>query len=568
MAASSEERIRAAIAEALATMGVADAQVQLERPRDSAHGDLATNVALTLASRLRRSPRQIADELAGRIDVSQAGVTAVEVAGPGFLNFRLAGVALAEGLRDVLALDESYGRSSTGAGERVMVEWVSANPTGPLHAGHGRQAALGDAICELLEWTGWSVHREFYYNDAGKQMEMLAASVWARYQQVLGESAAVPEGGYQGEYVVEVAKGLVAEVGDRYRNDASPAALDAMRAFAVRVLMAEIQRDLADFRVRFDCLYRESSLYEDGRVERTVEALRATGLAYEHEGALWLRTTHFGDDKDRVMLRSNGMPTYFLPDVAYHMSKWERGFRRVINVQGADHHGTVTRVRAGVRALGLPEGYPDYVLHQMVRFERGGVEVKASKRAGSYTTLREVFEEVGVDVTRYFFQMRRPEAHLLFDLDAALDQSEKNPVYKIQYAHARMHSIFAKAGLDPASVRAEGVSLGLLEHPAERELVKQLLEFPETVERAAAAYAPHLICDYLEATAGLVNSWYHAGNPSRDPGLAVLVAEPGLRAARLVLARAVLIVIRNGLRVLGISAPRRMDRPDEARGAA
>jgi arginyl-tRNA synthetase len=290
---------------------------------------------------------------------------------------------------------------------------------------------------------------------------------------------------------VDVAKSFVAEVGERYRGDDSPSALDAMRAFAVRALMTEIQRDLADFRVRFDELYRESSLYEDGRVDGTVAALRATGLAYEHDGALWLRTTEFGDQKDRVMLRRDGTPTYFLPDVAYHMTKWERGFQNVINVQGADHHGTVPRVRAGLRALGLPEGYPEYVLHQMVTVERGGVEVKFSKRAGSYTTLRELFEEVGVDVVRYFFQMRRPEAHLVFDLDVALDQSEKNPVYKVQYAHARMHSIFAKAGLAPGTVDAQAADVGLLEHPAERELVKQLLEFPETVERAAAARAPH-----------------------------------------------------------------------------
>ena len=558
-----EERIRTAILQALSTMGVADAQVQLERPRDPSHGDLASNVALTLAKQLRKAPRQIAEELKSRIDPAQAGITDVEVAGPGFLNFRLAGGTLAQRLADVLTLDEAYGRSATGAGEKIMVEWVSANPTGPLHMGHGRQAALGDAICHLLEWTGWSVHREFYYNDAGNQMEMLGASVWARYQQVLGEPAEVPENGYQGEYIIDVAKRFITDVGDRYRNDGSQEALDAMRIFAVRVLMAEIQRDLADFRVSFDCLYRESSLYEDGRVDRTVEALRATGYTYEHEGALWLRTTAFGDDKDRVMLRGNGLPTYFLPDVAYHMSKWERGFHRVINVQGSDHHGTVTRVRAGVRALGLPEGYPDYVLHQMVRFERGGVEVKASKRAGSYTTLRELYEEVGVDVTRYFFQMRRPEAHLLFDLDLALEQSDRNPVYKIQYAHARMHSIFAKAGIDPATVRADGVNLGLLEHPSERELVKHLLEFPETVERAAAGRAPHLMCDYLEEAAGQVNSWYHAGNPSRDPGLAVLAPDPGLRAARLVLARSVLIVLRNGLRILGITTPQRMERATE-----
>jgi arginyl-tRNA synthetase len=561
---TSEERIRAAIGRALATIGAPEVEVQLERPRDPSHGDLASNVALTLASRMKRAPRQIAETLSQAIDPTDAGVTSVEVAGPGFLNFRLAVGALAEGLRAILLLDEAYGKSAAGEGERIMVEWVSANPTGPLHLGHGRQAALGDAICHLLECTGWSVHREFYYNDSGKQMELLGASVWARYQQALHEPAEVPEGGYQGQYVVDIARSLVDEVGDRYRNDASPEALDRVRRFAVRLLMAEIQRDLADFRVHFDVLYRESSLYEEGRVAATVAALRGTGLVYEHDGAVWLRTTEFGDQKDRVMLRGDGTPTYFLPDIAYHETKWERGFHHVINVQGADHHGTVPRVRAGLRALGRPERYPEYVLHQMVTVERGGVEVKFSKRAGSYTTLRELYEEVGVDVARYFFQMRRPDAHLVFDLDVALDQSEKNPVYKVQYAHARMHSIFAKAGLDSATLSPDGVDLGRLAHPSERELVKQLLDFPETVERAAAARAPHVMCDYLEQTAGQVNSWYHAGNPSRDPGLAVLVPDPALRAARLVLARAVIIVLRNGLRILGITAPQRMERPEEA----
>ena len=557
---TAEERIRAALAGALASMGVEDAAVQLERPRDPAHGDLASNVALSLASRLRRPPRQIADEIARTLDLEEAGVASVEVAGPGFMNFRLALGAIAEGLREILTLDEAFGRSATGGGERVMVEWVSANPTGPLHLGHGRQAALGDAIAALLEWTGWNVHREFYYNDSGQQMELLARSVWARYQEALGEPTEIPEGGYHGEYVADVARSFVDEVGDLYRDDESAAALEAMRRFAGRVLMEEIQRDLDEFRVRFDEHYRESSLYEEGKVDRTVAALRGTGLVYDREGAVWLRTTEFGDQKDRVMLRGSGAPTYFLPDVAYHVTKWERGFRATINVQGADHHGTVARVRAGLRALGLPEGYPEYVLHQMVTVERGGEEVKLSKRAGSYTTLRELFEEVGVDVARWFFQMRRPEAHLVFDLDVALDPSEKNPVYKVQYAHARMHSIFAKAGVDAAGVSAEGVDLARLEHPSERELVKRLADFPETLERAAASRAPHVLCDYLEQTAGQVNSWYHAGNPSRNPELAVLVPDAELRGARLALARAVQIVLRNGLRVLGIHAPQRMER--------
>ncbi|MEQ9569020.1 MAG: arginine--tRNA ligase, partial [Longimicrobiales bacterium] len=515
------ERISGALATALAAMGFDDARVHLERPRDPDHGDWATNVAMTLAGTLRRPPRQIAEELRDRLDLAEAGVTEVQVAGPGFLNFRLSTGAVASELADIVAADEAWGRSDDGEGRPIVVEWVSANPTGPLHAGHGRQAALGDAVCTLLEWTGWAVHREFYYNDSGKQMERLAESVRARYRQTFGDEAPLPEEGYRGDYVAEVAQAFRAAHGDGFRHDEGTDALDAMRRFAVEQLRGVQNRDLGDFGVRFDRFYLESSLYAEGRVDDAVARLRETGLVYEHEGATWLRTTEFGDDKDRVMLRSDGTPTYFLPDVAYHLTKWERGFHHAINVQGADHHGTVARVRAGLRALGLPEGYPEYVLHQMVRVERDGQEVKASKRAGSYTTLRDLLDEVGVDVTRWFFLMRKPEAHLVFDLDAALDQSDKNPVYKVQYAHARMHSIFAKAGVEADAVDPDGVDLSRLSDDHERELIKRLAEFPETVARAAQARAPHLLCDYLEQTAGAVNAWYHAGNPGRNPALAV-----------------------------------------------
>ena len=558
-----DERIRAQLAEVLKALGVDDAQVHLERPRDPEHGEWATNVALTLAGRLRRAPRQIAEEIRAQLDLEAAGVTAVEIAGPGFLNFRLSDGAVASVLADILGADDEWGRSEEGEQRRIIVEWVSANPTGPLHAGHGRQAALGDGICTLLSWTGWSVYREFYYNDSGKQMERLGESVWARYQEALGEPAEVPEGGYQGEYIADVAAAFRDAHGAGFRGDRTPETLGAMQRFAVAALRQVQDRDLNDFGVRFDNHYLESSLYVEGRVDATADRLRETGLVYEHEGATWLRTTEFGDDKDRVMLRGDGTPTYFLPDVAYHLAKWERGFHHAINVQGSDHHGTVARVRAGLRALGLPEGYPEYVLHQMVRVERDGEEVKFSKRAGSYTTLRDLLDEVGVDVTRYFFLMRKPEGHLVFDLDAALDHSDKNPVFKIQYAHARMHSIFAKAGVEVDGVQAGGADLEGLSDDHERELIKRLSEFPETVSRAAQARAPHVLCDYLEQTAGAVNAWYHAGNPGRNPGLAVLTDDPGLRAARLVLARAVLIVLRNGLELLGLSAPTRMQRSDD-----
>ena len=555
-----QDAIRSALRAVIAGLGADAGEIQLERPRDPSHGDLASNVAMTLAGRLRRAPREIAEAIADQLDLAAAGVETVEVAGPGFLNFRLSSGAVASVVEDIVRQDASYGRSDVGGGQAVMVEFVSANPTGPLHLGHGRQAALGDTIASLLEWTGHRVHREFYYNDSGRQMELLALSVRARYREELGRDEAIPEGGYQGAYIRDIALAFIEEFGDRYLEDESDEALDVVRHFAVAMLRDEQDRDLHDFRVHFDEYFLESSLYDRGLVDQTVDRLAATGHVYQHEGATWLRTTDFGDQKDRVMIRGNGLPTYFLPDVAYHMNKWERGFHRVINVQGSDHHGTVARVRAGLQALGLPDGYPEYVLHQMVRVERDGQEVKFSKRAGSYTTLRELYEEVGVDVTRYFFQMRKPDAHLLFDLDVALDQSDKNPVYKIQYAHARMCSIFARADLELESVDAEGLDLDLLEADTERELLKRLGEFGGAVERAAEHSAPHVLCDYLEQTAGTANSWYHAGNPTRNPELAVLVDDPALRGARLALARAVQIVLRNGLAVLGIDAPTRMVR--------
>ncbi|MGB1841271.1 MAG: arginine--tRNA ligase [Longimicrobiales bacterium] len=557
------DAIKTALGAVLEEMGAPIGTIMLERPRDPSHGDLATNVALMLAKPLSRAPRQIAEEIAERLDLAAAGVDSVEVAGPGFLNFRLASGAVASVIDDILQADEAWGRSDVGKGQPVMVEFVSANPTGPLHVGHGRQAALGDGVASLLDWTGWDVHREYYYNDAGRQIDQLTFSVRARYRQALGVDEPVPEDGYQGEYVRDVADAFVKEVGDRYRDDASDVANDAIRVHAVKMLREEQDRDLSDFRVRFDEYFLESGLYSGGRVDATIQALRDTGLVYEHEGATWLKTSDFGDQKDRVMVRSNGQPTYFLPDVAYHMTKWERGFQRVINVQGADHHGTVDRVRAGLQALGLPAGYPEYVLHQMVRVVQDGEEVKFSKRAGSGMTLRELYEQVGVDVARYFFQMRKPDAHLLFDLDVALDQSDKNPVFKVQYAHARMCSIFRKAGLEAGDIEDASADLELLTHELELDLVKQLGEFAGVVERAARDSSPHVVCDYLEQTAGAANSWYHAGNPSRNPELTVLAEDDALRGARLALARAVQIVLRNGLTLLGIDAPTRMIREED-----
>ncbi len=553
------DTLRAEIARALHSLGVEDAgEIVLERPRNPDHGDWATNVALQLAKPLRKAPRQIAEELVDLLDVQRAGVSAAEIAGPGFINFRLAAEEVQGRLLEIAEADAAFGRSDAGRGEAVNVEFVSANPTGPLHIGHGRQAALGDAISSLLAWTGWKVQREYYYNDAGEQINRLARSTWARYQQEQGREVDFPEDGYQGDYVTDIARELAAAEGDRWADDDSPEALEAMRRFAVRVLMTELERDLDTFRVEFDEFYLESSLYEEGHVESTISRLRESGLVYEKDGALWLRTTEYGDDKDRVMVKSTGHPTYFLPDVAYHVTKWERGFHRAINVQGADHHGTIARVRAGLRALGHPEGYPEYVLHQMVLVIRGGAEVKFSKRAGDYVTLRELFDEVGVDVARYFFLMRRPEAQLTFDLDLALDQSDKNPVYKVQYAHARMCSIARKGGVELDAVDPASADLSLLERDSEIGLIKELARFPEVIEEAAAQRAPHSVCAYLESLAGMINSWYHEGND--DPSLRVIGVEDDLMRARMVLVRAIRIVLRNGLAVLGVSAPERMER--------
>jgi arginyl-tRNA synthetase len=537
------DRIRAELARIAREIGApADMEPILERPRDPAFGDWTTNLAMVLARPLRRKPREIAEDIAGRFTREDGHMASVEIAGPGFLNFRLATGILAGELPEIIAGSGQFGRTDAGAGQPVVVEFVSANPTGPLHVGHGRQAALGDAIATLLEWTGWKVSREFYYNDTGAQINNLALSVQARIRQARGEEAAVPEGGYHGEYIRDIAAGYTGE----------PADLSAITGHAVRELRGEQDRDLAAFGVRFDTYYLESSLYEDGRVGRTVQRLIDSGKAYEHDGALWLRTTEFGDDKDRVMRKRDGSYTYFVPDVAYHLTKWERGFTRAVNVQGADHHSTVTRVRAGLQALaaGIPEGYPEYVLHQMVTVMRGGEEVKISKRAGSYVTVRDLIDEVGRDAVRYFFLMRKGESHLEFDVDLARKQSEENPVYYIQMAHARMCGIFRVGGNEASAALSGSPDLAVLGEQEERELIKALADFPEVLEGAAGALEPHRVAGYLLETARLAHTWYHKHHVLGEP-------EP-LRSARLVLARAAQTVLANGLAVLGITAPERM----------
>ena len=547
---TAHEAIRAALATAAARLGasVSASAVELERPRDLAHGDIATNLALTLAKSLKQKPRAVAERLVAALELPQGLVRQIAVAGPGFINFVLAEQQLASAIAGVLAAGERYGRGDAGAGKPVNVEFVSANPTGPLHVGHGRQAALGDAIAALLEWTGWRVTREFYYNDGGAQIGNLAGSVQARIRGLRGQAAPLPEGGYHGEYIREIGERYLA----RHPEDPEGADLDAVRRFAVQALRDEQDRDLQALGVKFDVYVLESSLYATSKVESTLRRLVAAGHTYEQDGALWLKTTDFGDDKDRVMRKraeKGGDYTYFVPDVAYHVDKWERGFSRAINVQGADHHSTVTRVRIGLQALdmGIPAGYPEYVLHQMVTVMKGGEEMRLSKRAGSYLTLRELVDEVGRDAVRYFFLMRRGDSHLVFDIDLAKSQTEENPVFYVQMAHARMSGIFRVAGRAPDAVPSDA-EVAKLNEPEELALMKELAEFPAIVAGAAQALEPHRVTGYLEGLARIAHAWYHKYRVLGEPE----------EAARLVLAAAVRQVLGNGLRLLGISAPDRM----------
>lgn len=560
---SAETELRARLATVLDELGATGMDVQLERPRNPEHGDWSTNAAMVAAGRLGRPPREVAGLILDRLDLAAAGVREADVAGPGFINFRLSRAQLHALLERVLREDEAYGRREAETPRRVVVEFVSANPTGPLHVAHGRGAALGDAIATLLEWTGHTVHREFYVNDAGVQIDRLAASVDARLRTLRGEDTPIPEGGYHGDYVRDLAGEAADELGARLDDLPVGERLALLRDWAVARLEAGQDQDLRAFGVVFDEWFSETSVYERGLIGETLEELGRRELIYEHDGATWLRTTAFGDDKDRVLVKKDGTYTYLVPDIAYHREKARRGFDHAINVWGADHHGYVPRMQAALSALGLDD-FLSVEIVQMVRILRGGREAKLSKRAGEFVTLRELFEETGSDVARYFFLMRRGDTQMLFDLDLALDHSEKNPVYKVQYAHARMMSIFRKAGVE-ATPAAAGAAppLDRLETDDEQELIKQLARFPEVVERAADARAPHLVCDYLEETAGLTNGWYHSGNPSRNPELAVLVEDPELRAARLALARGIRIVLRNGLMLLGLSAPDRMEREEQ-----
>ena len=527
-----------------------DTPVGLDRPKQAAHGDYASNIAMTLAKRAKRNPRELALALVAALPAS-ALIERAEIAGAGFINFFVAPAARQAVVAQVLAERDAFGCSKAHAGERVMVEFVSANPTGPLHVGHGRQAALGDAIASLFEAQGYAVTREYYYNDAGQQIENLALSVQARARQLHGEDVAFPEDGYHGEYIREVAQRYLEEVG---HDEVQLCNLDAIRVFAVAQLREEQDRDLRALGVTFDRYYLESSLYTDGRIDATVARLAASGKTYEKDGALWLKTTDYGDDKDRVMRKSDGSFTYFLADVAYHVTKWERDFPKVVNVQGGDHHSTVTRVRAGLQALGvgIPAGYPDYVLHKMVTVMRGGEEVKLSKRAGNSVSVRDLIDEAGRDAVRFFLVSRKADTEFVFDIDLARSKSDENPVYYLQYAHARVCSVLRQAGMTPESAVTElaDADTSPLNSPYEQALLRRLADYPGELAAAARDAAPHQVTFYLKDLAQEFHSYYNAER--------FLVDDPQLQRARLALATATGQVLKNGLAVLGISAPSQM----------
>jgi arginyl-tRNA synthetase len=520
--------------------------IGLERPKNKDHGDFSTNLAMLLAKPLRQNPRAIAESLIQALPTS-AYVEKVEIAGAGFINFYLGANAKQAVIGLIAAQGEKFGHNQVGQGRKVQVEFVSANPTGPLHVGHG--------LARLLDANGWAVTREFYYNDAGVQIDNLTLSVQLRCKGVSPESAEWPEAGYRGDYIADVAKAYLNKetvVADDIQVTASGDVenVESIRAFSVAYLRHEQDLDLKAFQIKFDVFSLESALYTDGKVENTVQSLIASGHTYEQDDALWLKTTDFGDDKDRVMRKTDGGYTYFVPDVAYHVDKWNRGFDRVINEQGADHHSTITRVRAGLQALnvGIPQGWPDYVLHQMVTVMRGGEEVKLSKRAGSYVTLRDLIEEVGCDATRYFLAARRADSQLIFDIDLARAQTNDNPVYYIQYAHARICSVLAQWGGDVTNLPK--VDLSPLSSAHDAALMQRLSEFPEVVENAANDLAPHTIANYLKDLASDLHSFYNEHK--------ILVDDETTKLARLALVNATQQVLRNGLALLGVSAPNKM----------
>ena len=543
----------------------AGARAAFELPKQAAHGDWATNAAMQLAKPLKQNPRALGEQLKTALEAQpayQQWVSAIEIAGPGFLNIRLRPEAKQQVVREVLSTGSAFG-SQPARSDKVLVEFVSANPTGPLHVGHGRQAALGDAICNLLASQGLQVTREFYYNDAGVQIDTLTKSTQLRARGFKPGDDCWPTDAdnplaknfYNGDYINDIAQAFLnrdtVKADDReFTANGDVEDYDNIRQFAVAYLRNEQDKDLQAFRLRFDNYYLESSLYSDGRVADAVQKLIDNGHTYEQDGALWLRSTDFGDDKDRVMRKSDGGYTYFVPDVAYHIAKYQRGFHQAINIQGTDHHGTIARVRAGLQAagVGIPQGFPDYVLHTMVRVVRGGEEVKISKRAGSYVTLRDLIEWTSADAVRFFLLSRKPDTEYTFDVDLALSKNNENPVYYVQYAHARISSVLAQWGGDTTSLAQ--ADLSALDTPAAQALLVKLAQYPDMLRTAAADFAPHDVTFYLRDLASSYHSYYDAER--------ILVDDEATRTARLALVAATRQVLANGLAMLGVSAPEKM----------
>lgn len=533
--------------------------IQLDRPKSIEHGDFSTNLAMMLAKPLKKNPRELAALIIEKLPHSPF-IEKVEIAGAGFINFYFNERARTFIIHEILKNPEAYGQNTSGHDEngkpqKIQIEFVSANPTGPLHVGHGRGAAIGDSLARLLKFNGWDVTREFYYNDAGAQIDNLTKSVHARCHNMDPSDPAFPEDGYRGEYIVEIAntflnKESIECEGKTIKASGNIDDLESIRQFSVAYLRHEQDQDLNAFQIKFDVFTLESSFYQNGQIEKVVASLIKNGFTYEEDNALWLKTTAFGDDKNRVMKKSDGSYTYFIPDVAYHLDKWERGFKRVINEQGSDHHSTITRVRAGLQSLklGIPETYPEYVLHQMITVMKGGEEVKLSKRAGSYVTLRDLIDEVGCDATRYFLVARKPDSQLVFDIDLAKTQNSDNPVYYIQYAHARIAGVLKQWGGDIDQLIK--VNVDNLKSSQELMLIKRLSEFPEIVLHAGVELAPHTIANYLKDCAADLHSYY---NDTK-----FLVENEDEKLARLSLIRATQVVLKNGLNLLGVNAPEKM----------
>ncbi|MBH5319849.1 arginine--tRNA ligase [Paenibacillus sp. GSMTC-2017] len=549
------EQVKGAIADAAVAAGLAAREelplFVLEVPKDKTHGDLATNAAMQLTKLAKKNPRQIAEAIIEHLDLKSASIQSAEIAGPGFINFRMDKSYLYPVVAEALEAGENFGRVSVGNGERVQVEFVSANPTGSLHLGHARGAAVGDSLCNVLDFAGYDVTREYYINDAGKQVENLAKSLEARYRQALGQNVELPEDGYYGEDIIVFAKGLAEQEGERLLSLSDEERFTYFRSFGLEKELDKIKRDLGRFRVGFDVWYSETALYESGQVEQGLEALRASGHVYEEEGATWLATTTFGDDKNRVLVKNDGSYTYLTPDIAYHRDKYGRGFDRMINIWGADHHGYIPRVKAAMEALGNDPGKLTVLIAQMVSLFQNGEKMKMSKRTGKAVTMEDLMDEVGIDAIRYFFSMRGMDSHLDFDMDLAISTSNENPVFYVQYAHARICSIFRQAeeqGItlaDPSSISFEKLNT-----EAEYDLLRKIGELPQEITDAAAQYAPHRLIRYVYELASQLHSYYRAER--------VITEDSEQTAARLALLGAVRVAIANVLRLVGVSAPDRM----------